>query len=115
MALVFSWKNLLSQTIIQLLEDFFLVHVLADEDELLHAVAILLVPIAAEAWILLHELFQFVFWHGGIPLASITDADLTACLLKDVTGFLLILEITDAFGSDDALWPLAGYELVEES
>ena len=105
---------MLGQAGVEGLGDGLTVEVLADEDELLHSVAILFVPIAAEAWILLHELLQFVFWHGGIPLACITDADLTACLLKDVTGFLFILEITDALGSDDALWPLAGYELVEE-
>ena len=102
------------QTVIEEAGDEVLVEMLADEDNLLHAVAILLVPIATEAWILLHELLQFVFWHGGIPLASIADADLTACLLKDVTGFLFILEITDALGTDDALWPLARHELVEE-
>ena len=92
-----------------------LVEVLADEDEFLHTVAILLVPVATEAWIALHEVLQFILGHGGVPLTCIADADLLAGLLKDVADIFFILEIADALGTDDAFWPFAGYELVEES
>ena len=95
--------------------DELLVELLADENKFLHTVAELVIPIATEAWILLHELLQFVLRHRGVPLAGITDADLLTGLLKDVTGILFVVEVADAFGTDDALWPFAGDELVEES
>ena len=88
---------------------------LADEDEFLHTVAELVIPITTEAWILLHELLEFVLGHSGVPLAGIADADLFAGLFKDVAGILFVVEVADAFGTDDALGPFAGYELVEES
>ena len=95
--------------------DELLVELLADENKFLHTVAELFIPIATEAWILGHELLEFIFGHSGIPLAGITDADLLTGLLKDVTGILFVVEVADAFGTDDALWPFAGDELVEES
>ena len=88
---------------------------LADEDELLHSVAILLVPVTTKARILLHEQLKLILWHGGIPLAGIADADLLAGLLEDVAGLLFVLEITDALGTDDALGPFAGDKFVEKS
>ena len=95
--------------------DELLVEVLSDEDEFLHAVAVLVIPIATEAWIAPHEVLQLIFGHRGIPLAGITDADLLTGLLKDVTGILFVVEVADALGTDDALWPFASDELVEES
>ena len=95
--------------------DELFVEVLADEDEFLHAVAELVIPVATEAWILLHELLEFVLGHRGVPLASVADADLLAGLLKDVAGVLFIVKIADAFGADDAFRPFAGHEFVEES
>ena len=88
---------------------------LADEDEFLHAVAEVVVPVATEAWILLHELLEFVLGHCGIPLAGIADADLFASLLKDVAGILFVVEVADALGTDDALGPFAGYEFVKKT
>ena len=88
---------------------------LANEDELLHAVTNLFVPVATEAGISLHELLQLIFGHGGIPLACIADADLLASLLKDVADIFFVLEVADAFCADDTLGPFAGYELIEES
>jgi len=95
--------------------DELLVEVLANEDELLHAVAEMVVPVTAEAGILLHELLEFVLRHGGVPLAGIADADLFTSLLKDVANIAFVLEVADTLGADDALGPLAGHELVEES
>lgn len=103
------------QTGIEEAGDELLVEVLANEDELLHAVAELVVPVTAEAGILLHELLQFVLRHRGVPLAGITDADLLAGLLKDVAGIFFVLEVADTLGADDALGPFASHELVEES
>ena len=88
---------------------------LADEDEFLHAIAELVIPVAAKAWVLLHELLEFILRHGSIPLACVSDADLFASLFKNVASIALILEVTDALGTDDALGPFAGHELVEES
>ena len=95
--------------------DELLVEVLADEDEFLHAVAEVVIPVATEAWVLLHELFEFVLGHRGVPLASVANTDLLAGLLKDVADILFVVEVTDALGTDDALGPFAGHELVEES
>ena len=95
--------------------DELLVEVLADEDELLHAVAVLVIPIATEAWIAPHEVLQLIFGHRGIPLAGITDADLLTGLLKDVTGILFVVEVADSLGADDAFRPFASHEFVKES
>ena len=95
--------------------DELLIEVLADEDKFLHAVAVLVIPIATEAWILGHELLEFIFGHSGIPLASVADADLFASLFKDVAYILFVVEVADALSTDDALGPFAGYEFVEES
>lgn len=95
--------------------DELLVEVLADEDKFLHAVAELFIPIATEAWILLHKLLEFVFGHSGVPLASVADADLLTSLFKDVAGIFFVVEVADSFGADDALGPFAGHKLVEES
>ena len=88
---------------------------LADEDELLHAVAILIVPVATEAWVPVHELLQLILGHGGIPLAGITDADLLTSLFEDVADILFVVEVADALGADDAFGPFAGHELVEKT
>ena len=95
--------------------DELLVEVLANEDELLHAVTILFVPISLEAWILSHELLQLILRHCGVPLAGITDAHLFAGLLEDVACILFILEVADAFGADDAFGPFASHKLVKQS
>ena len=95
--------------------DELLIEVLADEDKFLHAVAELFIPITTESWVLLHELLEFVLGHSGVPLAGIADADLLAGLFEDVAGILFVVEIADTFGTDDALWPFAGDELVEKS
>ena len=88
---------------------------LANEDEFLHAVTVLIVPVLAQSGILLHELLQLVFGHGGIPLSCIADADLLACLFEDIADVALVVEVADALGADDALRPLSGYELVEQA
>ena len=103
------------QTGIEEAGDELLVEMLADEDELLHAVAEMVVPVTAEAGILLHELLEFVLRHCGVPLAGIADADLFASLLKDVANIAFVLEVADTLGADDALGPFASHELVEES
>ena len=95
--------------------DELLVEVLADEDEFLHAVAELFVPVATKAWIPVHEQLQFILGHSGVPLAGIADTNLLASLLKDVADIALVLKVTDTFGTDDAFGPLAGYELVEKA
>lgn len=48
-ASLFLWPSDLFQTGIQVFDKLFLVKVLADEDNLLHAVAIVLVPVSQQA------------------------------------------------------------------
>ena len=103
------------QAVVEEGRDELLVEVLADEDEFLHAVAELFIPIATEAWILLHELLEFVLGHSGVPLAGIADADLFAGLFKDVAGILFVVEVADSLGADDAFRPFASHEFVKES
>lgn len=88
---------------------------LADEDKFLHAVAVLLIPIAAKARVVGHELLQLWLRHGCIPLTGIAQANLFACLLENVANVGLFLEIADALGTNNALGPLAGYEFIEET
>ena len=87
---------------------------LADKNQLLHAVAILLVPVSTQSWIFFHELLQLCFGHRCIPLTCITDTYLLTCLLKYVAGFLFIAEVTDALSTDNSLRPFARNKLIKE-
>ena len=88
---------------------------LADEDQLLHAVTILLVPVATQARVLFHELLQLIFRHCGVPLSGIAQANLLAGLLKDVADVLLVFKPADTLGAYDTLGPLASNEFVEQA
>ena len=88
---------------------------LTDKHQLLHAVAILWVPILLKLRIHRHHIFQLVLRHRGIPLSYITQRHLAACLFEDVARIFLALEVADALGTDDALRPLASHEFVEQS
>ena len=88
---------------------------LADEDQFLHAVAILHVPVAHHARVLVQELCQLILRHRGIPLAGIAERYLFASLFEHVAGLLFVIEIADALGADHVLGPFAGHELVEAS
>ncbi len=57
----------LFQASVQVACQFLFVEVLADEDDLLHAVAVFVVPILHEAGFLQHELDEVLFGSGGIP------------------------------------------------
>ena len=86
---------------------------LTDKDKLLHAVAILFIPVTSQAWVTDHEILQLCLRHRGIPLSCIADVHLFTRLLKDITGISLVSEIADSLGTDDTLRPFTGYELVE--
>ena len=88
---------------------------LTDKDEFLHAVAILFVPVFLQLGVRGHHVLELVFWHCGIPLTGIAQRYLAACLFEDIADVLLALEITDTLGTDNALRPLAGYKLVEQT
>lgn len=88
---------------------------LTDEDQFLHTVAVLLVPVVLQTGILFHKEFQFIGRHRGIPLTGIAQANLLACLLEHIAHIRFIVEPTDAFGTNDALRPLASHELIEQS
>ena len=81
--------------------------------ELLHAVAIGLVPIFSQSFVGGQKRFEFFLGHGGIPLPSITQAHLFARLFEDVAGLWLVLKPADAFASNDLVWPMLGNEAVE--
>ena len=83
------------QTSIQILHQGFLVQVLADEDELLHAVTIGVVPVATKGGFTIHHHGQLVGGHGGKPQACIAQLHLLACLLEDVAVVHLVLEVAD--------------------
>ena len=105
----------LNQTEVKFASYELFVKMLADEDEFLHAVAILVVPVAAQAGLLLHQFGKFFLRHCGIPLSGISQTDLTTSLFEHRTDVRLVLEPADALGADDACGPLASHELVEES
>ena len=106
-------KDLIRQASIQLAEDLFLVHVLAYEDELLHAVAVGLVPVAAKGWLTTHHILEFVLWHVGIPKSGIAQGDLFSGLVEDIAGVALVAEVADALAANHIGWHLAGHKLVE--
>lgn len=85
------------------------------EDQLLHAVAVAVVPIALQARVLLLEETQLVFGHRGVPLASLTNAHLLAGLLEHVAHIGFVVEPADAFRPNNAFRPAAGYKLIEQS
>ena len=58
---------LLCQTGIQLLRQLLFVEVLANENNLDHAIAILLIPVAHQARLLLHQLDQILLRRSRIP------------------------------------------------
>lgn len=100
------------------IEGFFqgvLVEVLTYEDELLHTVAILLVPIGTKTRIAIEHILQLGLRHGGIPLPGIGQRHLLACLFEEVAEMLLTLEVADTLGADDVLWPETCHEMVKES
>ena len=72
------------------------VEVLADDDELLHAVAVDGVPVAGEAGLAEHVAFEFVGRSGGKPLAGFGDALLASGLLEEVRHVGVLLEVHNA-------------------
>ena len=88
---------------------------LADEDELLHAVAIVFVPVALEVGVLGFEVGELVGGHRGVPLPCIAQGDLLAGLLEDIAGVGLAIEPADALGTNDRGRPVASDKLIEEA
>ena len=58
---------LFNQTFVQGLDDGLLIHVLANEYQFLHPIAVRLVPVASQALILGHHLAKLTLGHGGEP------------------------------------------------
>ena len=48
-------------------------------------------------------------------MPGIAQADLFAGLFEDIADVLFVLEPADALGADNALGPLAGNKLIEQS
>jgi len=88
---------------------------LTDENEFLHTIAIMFVPIALQIGMIGLEGCEFIGGHRGIPGPSIAQRDLTSRLFEDVAGIRLAIEPTNALRSNNALRPLAGNEFIEES
>ena len=87
---------------------------LAYEDNLLHTVAIGLVPIGLKLFVACENRLEFIFRHSGIPLSCLLERHLSSCLLEEVTHILLVLEVAHALGSYDALGPLACHKVVKQ-
>ena len=86
---------------------------LADEDQFLHAVAVGLVPVAAQAFVTNHHLTKLVLGHRSEPSTCIAQLDLLACLFEDIADLIFILEPADALGADHIARHLAGHKLVK--
>lgn len=95
------------------MRQLFLVKVLANEDNLLHAVAVLFVPVAKQARLLFHQLDEVFFGRGGIPLSGLGELLLHACLLKEVGHVAVVAEVAYTLGADNVLRPAGGDEVVE--
>lgn len=103
----------LLQALVQVMCQLFLVKVLADEDNLLHAVAVLFVPVAKQARLLLHQLDEVFFGRGGIPLSGLGKLLLHACLLKEVRHVAVVAEVAHTLGTDDVLRPAGSDEVIQ--
>ena len=89
------------------------VQVLADEDQLLHAVTVLRIPICSQDRILCYHRVKLLLGHGGVPLSGILKAHLLAGLLKQVADIKLIGKIAHTLGADNTLRPAFGYKPVK--
>ena len=66
---------------------------LADEYQLLHAVAVFRVPVFHEVRVLASDFLQVFFGSGGVPLAGGLELELTACLLEEVGHVGVVAEV----------------------
>ena len=86
---------------------------LAYKDKFLHAVSILIIPIAVDTRVVDAELLQFLFRHSSIPLSGILKLHLTASLFEDVAEMRLVSKPTQSLGTNDILRPFASHEVIE--
>lgn len=102
------------EAVVEFGADGLLVELLTDEDELLHAVSILGIPVVLYLWFADEEVGEFFLGHRSIPETGIAQRELLACLLEDVAGVELIAEVADALCTNDVLRPATSNEVVEE-
>ena len=105
----------LREACIERLRDCLAVEVLSYEYELLHAVAVVLVPITLQGRILGLEGFELIGRHRGVPLPCIAERHLTSSLFEDIACVGLAIEPADTLGTNDALRPTACHELIEHA
>ena len=105
----------LHQASIQRLADGFAVHFLTNEYQFLHAVAVLLVPVATKHRVGSQLHLQFVLRHRGDKLTTLLDTQLLAGLLEEIAHIVLLLEIAHSLATDNRLGPMARHELVEQT
>ena len=86
---------------------------LADENQLLHPVAIGRIPVVQQVGLLPDLLDQFVFRHRGKPQADVLQHELAASLLKEVASVEFFAEITDALGPDHIPGPFLRHKVVK--
>ena len=103
----------LLKAFVEVAYNLLFVHVLADEDYLLHAVSVLFVPVAHQSGFLTHQFNQVFFGGCGIPQPGFGQLFLSACLFKKVGHVAVVAEIAYAFGTDDVAAPSGGDEMVE--
>ncbi len=77
------WCLGLLQTLVQVVYQLFLVYMLTDEYNLLHAVTVLFIPISQQSRFLSHQFYQVFFGGGSIPLSGFGYFLLYPCLLKE--------------------------------
>ena len=103
------------QTFVESLDDLFLIHLLTDEHEFFHAVAVLVVPLSEQVWIILENISLFLLRCRSDPETRLLEILLSAGLLEHVGHVILVAEIDHALASDYIAFPLSrgpSYELV---
>ena len=86
---------------------------LADENELLHTVAVSRVPVRREDRVFHQHLQQLVLRHSRVPLADVIERNLLSCLFEEIAFVILVTEVADTLGANHILWPLLCDEMVE--
>lgn len=90
---MFLWPSLGDKTGIEGFRYGFFVKITTDEDDLVHAVSIFLIPIPLESGFTGHEYLEVFLRSRGIPVASFRDFLLHSCLLEEYRHVSVMAEV----------------------
>ena len=93
--------------------DCFTVEIASDEYDLLHSVAIFLIPVAFKSRLAGHQYLQILFGGCGIPVSGLSEFFLHTGLLEKHRHITIVAEIYHTLGAYHILRPIQIHEAVE--